>query len=366
MKNSIVSEIKRKSENKIVTIFDKLPAIIASVFSVLFSLSIVFQLTNIVNGFVLVFLTVFIVLFVTMNEIVKVNQVKKLFNGIKTAIIPFGITLILSIGLSGIGIWFWVNKSDEIKETSNINKVEKINLIKKEYNNKILNLKNDVFENSKEFESLNLELSFLKSRTTSNNDERTLIRENIYKLQNNIQVQREKFNNSKYSEIESLNELMNNDIDVVNVLYQTNMNKTNKNDLISYIFLTLILITEFAIIILNKILSEKENNFNLIVNSDLAKKFLIQRNILESLYLTKGINNKVNINDAKYSPANGNNELIWSDITTMYNIFISIGILSETDTNTNNVISNTIVLDKESALKRFDEYFNTFLKIKLS
>lgn len=365
MKTSIVNEIKKQSENRIVTIFDRVPAIIASVFSVIFSLSIVFELKTIVNGFVLGFLILFVVLFLTFNEVVKVRMIKKVFNGFKTAIISFIITFLLSVGLSTIGIWFWTNKTDEIKQKNNIERVENINSIKKEYNAKILNLKNVVFEDTKEFLNLKTDLDFLKSRGTATIDERNKVRDNIYRLQETIQIQRDKFNANKQKEIDSLNELMLNDIEVTTTIYQTDVNKMNRNNFVTYIFITLILITEFAIIILNKLLSEKENKFNEVVNSDVAKKYLIQRNILESIYLTKGINNNININNVKYSPANVNNVLEWGDITAMYNNFIDLGILNKGEV-IESVLTNVILLNKSEALEMFDNYFNTILKLRLS
>lgn len=361
----ITNEILKQSTNKIVTVIDRIPALIASIFSVLFALSIVLTLKDIVNGFTLVFLGLFIVLFVTMNEVVKVKMIKRVFNGNKGSLIPFAITFILSIGLSGIGIWYWTNKTDEIKQVSNINKVNEINVVKNKYADKILNLKNETFETTKEFESLNSELSFLKSRGTASIDERNKVRENIYKLQEQINVSRGTFNDNKLNQIELLNELMNNEMDVINVGYANNMQKTDRNNFISYIFLSLILITEFAIIILNKILSEKENKFNEILNSNFAQKYIIERNILISLYYLKDKNDIIDINKAKYSPANMNNVLLWEDLTVMYNMFISLGILESVE-GEYKVLTNRIVVDREKAIKLFDEYYNTFLKIRLS
>jgi len=205
----------------------------------------------------------------------------------------------------------------------------------------------------------------LKTRGTASIDERNKVRDNIYKLQEQINVSRETFNNNRLNEVELLNELMNNEIEVISVRYDNNMQKTDKNNFVSYIFLTLILITEFAIIILNKILSEKEIKFNEFLNSDFVKKYLVERNVLLSLFLVAGKDSIVNINNAKYSPANVNNVLSWDEIRITYNTFITLGIL-ETIDNDNKVLTNRIIVSEKEALNLFDKYYNTFLKIKLS
>lgn len=83
----------------------KLSALVASIFSVLFSLSIVLELANIVNGIVLIFLTIFTVLFLITNERIKVQQLKNVYKGSKKSILPFMVTFVISIVLSSIGIY---------------------------------------------------------------------------------------------------------------------------------------------------------------------------------------------------------------------------------------------------------------------
>jgi len=64
MKNLNLTEyVRRKRSFNMVNIFDYLPATIANVFSVLFATSIILELKDLVNGFVLVFLSLFIILF---------------------------------------------------------------------------------------------------------------------------------------------------------------------------------------------------------------------------------------------------------------------------------------------------------------
>ena len=109
-------------------------AFIASVFSVIFALSIVFELRNIVSGFVLAFLIVFIVLFLILNEKLKVENVRKLYKGNKKGIIPFGLTFVISVTLSSIGIYLWTNKSMDAKIEVSESTISQEILIQKSYN----------------------------------------------------------------------------------------------------------------------------------------------------------------------------------------------------------------------------------------
>ena len=64
-----------KTLMKIKTI-EKIPAILFSIFSVLFSMSIVKELYNLVEIYFLVVLVVFIASFLIYNEVVKVRELK--------------------------------------------------------------------------------------------------------------------------------------------------------------------------------------------------------------------------------------------------------------------------------------------------
>lgn len=359
--NTLTGTIQRNISNKYINVLDRVPAIVASLFSILFALSITIELHNLISGIVLTFLIVFIILFLVLNEVIKVKMIRSLFNGIKTSIIPFIITFLLSCGLSGIGIYFWTNKSIQIKDNSILVKSISINDIKQKYNTNILDINNKTFEETEEFKVLNKDINFWTTRRAANVKERADIRIKIDIIQNTIIKQRNVYNKNKQLSIEQVNELMIQEMNIVDVKYNASTNKMNRNNFVSYIFFTLIIITEFAIIILNKILVEKENKLTEFLNSDKVKNYLQQRNILISLFMVKDEDNRVNLNKAKYSPANINNVLEWSELTAMYNNFISLGILIDSKVE-DNILTNKINLTETDALKQFDLYFEKYFK----
>ena len=107
----------RQSNNlKLMKFSDYVPATIANIFSVIFSTSIIMELRGIVNGYVLILLSVFIILFLIQNEIIKVKEIRKVFAGSKNALLPFSITFIISVCLATIGMYFFTNKAAEIKD----------------------------------------------------------------------------------------------------------------------------------------------------------------------------------------------------------------------------------------------------------
>jgi hypothetical protein len=372
--NSLTGLVRKSNTNSFIKWFDYLPALIANTFSVIFSLSIVLELKNILSGYVLILLSVFVILFLIYNEVTKVQYVRKVFKGVKSAIIPLILTFIISLTLASIGIYLFTNKSVDISNSNNMDKVVKINDISYKYQSKINELNNNViFETSKEFEALNKELYYWKHISAATLIERDNIRNRIDKIQNDIQSQRTMFNENKRLSINQLNSLMNNEINIVNTQYNNTNNKTTKNNFISYIFLSLIIITEFATIILNKNIAEKQILRDEFINSDLSKKFIISSNILTSMYLTS-YNDVTTIEKAKYCEAN---KLIWDDLALLYNQFINLGILDEGEVvvhksldkdhneKTKKVLTNKFLVNEIEAQQLLNGYFEKLLKMKV-
>lgn len=374
MKNNLVDLIRKQNENKFIKLIDYIPALISNTFSVLFSLSIVLELKNILSGYVLILLSVFVVLFLIYNEVTKVQYVRKVFKGVKTAIIPLIITFIISLTLASIGIYLFTNKTTDIKDNNNMDKVVKINNINYTYQSKINELNNTmVFETSKEYEALNKELYYWKHLSAATLIERDNIRNRIDKIQNDIQSQRTLFNENKRVSINQLNTLLNNEVQIINTQYNNTNNKSTKNNFISYIFLSLIIITEFATIVLNKNIAEKQILRDEFCNSDLSKKYIVASNILTSMFLTsyKGV---TNIEKAKYSEAN---KFEWNELSLLYNQFINLGILDEgqviehksldKDYNekTKKVLTNKFIVDESIAQVLLNGYYEKLLKMKV-
>lgn len=348
------------NKNQFLSFWDYIPALLANIFSVIFSLSIVLELKNVVSGYVLIILSIFVVLFLIQNEATKVIYVRKTFKGIKNAVIPLIITFLISISLASIGIYLFVNKATDIKDNSNIEKNILINDINNKFQIKITEISNNQFEQSSEYQSLNKELIYWKSVSAATLDERNNIRLRIDNLQKNIISQRSLFDQNKKNNIVQLNKLLNNELSIIEAKYNKSMNNSNKNNFITYIFLSLIIITEFATIILNKNIAEKQIKRDSFTNSPLSKRYIATSNILKSLYMTAK-NNVTDINLAKYSPAN---KFSWEDLCLVYNQFISIGILDEGEVkqiNDKKLLVNNILLSEAEAQKKLAEYYEIAL-----
>ena len=372
----LTSMINKQISHRFINIWCYIPALIANLFSIIFSLSIVLELKNIIsNIYILILLSIFVVLFLVYNEVTKVQYVRKVFKGVKSAIIPLIITFIISLTLASIGIWLFTNKSIDINNSSNMEKVVKINDISYKYQSKINDINNNmVYETSKEYKSLNDELYYWKHVSAATLLERDNIRLRIDKLQNDIQSNRTMFNENKRVAINQLNTLLNNEINIINTQYNNSMSKTHKNNFISYIFLSLIIITEFATIILNRNIAEKQiSRDEFLENNPIVKKYIISKNILTSIYLTS-YNGITTIEKAKYCEAN---KLVWEDLALLYNQFINLGILdagevivhTNIDSNGNDktkkVLTNKFMVDEVTALNKLDKYFEKLLAMKL-
>ena len=84
-------------------------------------------------------------------------------------------------------------------------------------------------------------------------------------------------------------------VSTINAKYNRTNNNTQKNNFISYIFLSLIIITEFATIILNKNIAEKQLKIAEFTDGEMAKTYIVVRNTLTTLYMTKDLNGETNI-----------------------------------------------------------------------
>ena len=166
-------------------------------------------------------------------------------------------------------------------------------------------------------------------------------------------------------------------MDIVDVKFTNQSKEVNKNNFLTYILLTLIIVVEFAIIYLNNNIAKVETEFIQYTNNDVVKKYKVGRKLLECLFLTS---NRVvkddnstelitNINKAKYSHVNKLENLQWEDLIELYNLYIDLDILDrgfvkkKDESDENGVLTNKFqVEDIESALKRYDQYYNVILK----
>jgi len=368
MKN-LTQVVRDEQKLKLMNFIDYLPALIVNIFSVLFSTSIILELRGVVNGWVLILLSVFIIYFLIQNEVFKVKYIRKVFKGNKNALLPFVGTFVLSVSLATMGMYFYTNKSNQIRDLGTLDKSEQLNQIRQKYQIQIDNINNLSYETSKSYEALQQELKYWKKASANDIDERKDIRSKVNSIQNDINKQRDLFNIDKNSRINGLNNLMLSETTIAENKFTNKVNKSKTVDFISYVLL--ILITEFSTIILNKNVVEKHNVVEQLIDSKLAKTYIIASNILSSLYMTSK-DGWISINNAKYSYANKDNVLSWDEIKQIYNNFISLGILIDSDIRIHNdiatgeekkVLFNRLALNETEAQDKLNQYFDRFMRM---
>lgn len=357
-------------------LFVNIAAKIASIFSILFALSIVYELNNHVESWLLIMLSVFITFFLIVNEVIKVRSIKAMYNNKLKSLLTFLFTFILSLSLSSIGIYLWVNKTDNINSESLINKTVETNNLKSDYRLKIESIRNNEFESTNQYKQLSDDLTFWRNRRAGDVEEREYIRENIVRVENLIQTNRREFNDNKNLLIVGLENELYSQLDIVDVQFTNQSKEVNKNNFLTYILLTLIIVVEFAIIYLNNSIAKNDNEFVQYTNNDIVRKYKIGRKLLESLFLTSngidkgdGVEYYTTINKAKYSYITKLENLTWDDVTELYNLYIDLDILDrgyikkKDESDETGVLTNTFqVLNIKSALERYDQFYNVILK----
>lgn len=358
-------------------LFVNIAAKIASVFSILFAMSIVYELRNHVDSWLLIILSIFISFFLIVNEVIKVRSIKAMYNNKLKSLLTFLFTFILSLSLSTIGIYLWVNKTDNINSESLITKAVETNDLKSDYRMQIESIRNNKFESSNQYKQLSEDLSFWRNRRAADVEERGYIRDNIVRIENQIQTNRKEYNDNQNLSISKLENELQSKLDIVDVKFTNQSKEVNKNNFLTYILLTLIVVVEFAIIYLNNNIAKVETEFVQYTNNDIVKKYKVGRKLLESLFLTSnsvdtgsGYTELItNINKAKYSYVNKLENLQWDDLIELYNLYIDLDILDrgfvkkKEESDETGVLTNKFqVEDIESALKRYDQYYNVILK----
>jgi len=358
-------------------LFVNIAAKIASVFSILFAMSIVYELRNHVDSWLLIMLSIFISFFLIVNEVIKVRSIKAMYNNKLKSLLTFLFTFILSLSLSTIGIYLWVNKTDNINSESLITKAVESNDLKSVYRTQIESIRNNEFESSNQYKQLSEDLTFWRNRRAADVEERDKIRDNIVRIENQIQTNRKEYNDNQNLSISNLENELQSKLDIVDVKFTNQSKEVNKNNFLTYILLTLIVVVEFAIIYLNYNIAKVDTEFVQYTNNDIVKKYKVGRKLLESLFLTanrvdtgSGYTELItNINKAKYSYVNKLENLQWDDLIELYNLYIDLDILDrgfvkkKEESDETGVLTNKFQVENiESALKRYDQYYNVILK----
>ena len=367
----LTSIINEKNTRKFSHWSFQIPAYAASFFSVVFSTSIILELKESLGLFALILTGCFLVFFMLVNEALKITNIRKSFKGVKTALIPFIITFTISITIASISIYFLTNKTEKINDNAIINKSIELNKIEQKYGLKIDSIKsNNVYEKTTEYINLKSNLGYWQNRKAMTLIERNEINTNILKIENDINASKLNHNNSIDNIINNYNVLKQSEISILDNSHNKTTNETKNINFITYLLVVIMLIVELGIVYLNKFIAEDEVKEDEFSQSPLSKKYVLGRYILETIYLHKDENNTTNINVAKYCYELINNISQWDDTTldkwnelkSIYNLYISLGILDKGVVN-EKVLCNNVLIEKQQALTMYDAHHEKFFSI---
>lgn len=290
----------------------KISAIIASIFSVIFSLSIVFNLKEFVAPGVFTFSTIFVTLLVVFNEWVKVGELRKRYWGKKSALTIIIITFIFSFAMSTTGIYLWVNQTQEIDIEINDGLSKEKLKIEEKYNLKLDSIDN--LPKGSEYNEVLEQIEYWKDRSPANLQERQMIRENIADLETEKNNLYKSFIEYKSGLKSRLNNQKQAELSYIETQARGEVKKLNKNDFLSTIFFLMVAFTEFVIIFIQYRISVfyTEEQRNVIA---MVRDFEL-RNL-----------DTVHINKVKYSKFHKIED--FEEIKLLYNLLIEVGSLDE-------------------------------------
>lgn len=290
----------------------KISAWIASIFSIVFSLSMLSELSKTANLLTLILSGSFLIFTVVFVEWLKVTELSKRFRNQKSNIYVIVFSFVFSISVSTIGIWLWLNKSQEIKvETANSYN-EKLLELEKLYNVKADSINNIPF--SSEYNQVLSDLSYWKTRSVATIEERNQIRENIVKLEN----KRTDLYNSSVRLKESLKTDLNKQKQAQQNLLLSNTkgneSKAGRNEFISVVFFLMVGFVEFIIIFIQyRIATYFTGEQSGVVK--MVKDFEL-RNL-----------SSIDVNKVKYSVFHGMQD--WEEIKLLYNLLIELNVIDK-------------------------------------
>lgn len=334
---------------------DHRPSIIVSVFTIIFSLSIVLEIREMLaNEIMFYVLTVFVGIFLIFNEFFKNEELRKFFSATKKANLSILlITFTLSVGLSLIGTYLWVNKSYDTELASNDRKTVVSENLANELYKQLSNIKesNQLINNSEyKQEYANIQLQKAELKRVWKQEERAEILHKIGVMEDRVREIAQKINRENEAKEAELRSLYKAKIESEKSKNQVLSQKSTRNAFISYILCFLTLLNDFVAIMFAKKTSERENRKEDFINSEEALRYVKMRHFLKIILMKKKVGSKLCIWDIK----NSNPSWDWiKDTSFFFSILQITGITSVV------AKSEAIVeVDSETALIIFDTYFN--------
>ena len=362
---------------------------VLSFFSVLFSLSIIRELSSLgIESYLVIIFGIFLALLIIANEVIKVNRLILLFSNNKSTenIVVGSLTVILSIVVSLYGIYKFLDKTEVNKNQITLESSSVITDTTNYYNTKIKEVESSLITNVEPFKSkyliyqnqldqYNSDRDNYKNSTLNNNNLRSYykeINEKIDVLNNNIINLNNEFDVYKNQEVSKLKtELSNIVTELEKNTNEFESNFNNKNNIIIFLFMFFTLLTEFGIIFISSKISDvnvenlkvKEYNDNIIKNkishiknTREFKEFELYKNIIERLLTVKTVNSSITLNEIKSMVNNDN--LTLNQINKIIDDFRTLGIISQPVKR----IGSKIQMDMEESLYTLRKYFEPYFK----
>lgn len=229
-------------------------------------------------------------------------------------------TIVISFGMSLIGILFWINSTydNEIKLSNHV--AEKITDIDKKYQVLIDSVSKITLP---EYEQILLDLKFWKERRSDSKEQRDEILKNIRFLESKKIELSKSIDENRSLQKTVLISAKNNELSLLNTQEKNEGKKMNKNNLLSWIFFTMVLISEIIIVNIQKqIVNMFDDNQRAIIN---VLKDCELRN-LESISINEFKFNRFNKYVKSYHDHSHNNDM-WEETKKDYNILVEVGII---------------------------------------
>ena len=275
-----------------------------SLFSIIFASQIAFELKSSLETKELVYIFIsFVIFFLIINEGIKIFQCRKIkSNGNVLNIFILIFTFSLSLSLSGLGVYFMSNSSLKVNIDNSFNKDNSINNINIKYASKLDSIQNLEYFTTNEYIYLSNQIKSLKRGKKS-----IVNKAKIDSLSIQINEGKKIFDTNKKEKLIEYNNAKASELKLANTKYNNTNKQNKKNNAVSYIFITLVIISEFMIFFINNKIGEMKKA-NVIKNimvirkkEESNKEYLKARKLLTYLYTVRGKGDDFSIKTLQYS-----------------------------------------------------------------
>lgn len=336
--------------------------LIASIFSVLFSLSLIKEaFTMNIETYVLAILTVFTVLFLIFNEYHKVTELYHHFDGRHGSLFMVSLTFVVSLCMSGIGIYLWTNKTFETTLQSDLNTSKERSVIELRYNLIIDSIASVQPENTSEYKRLKNEIDYWKGRSPANIIERDSLRQKVSGSQRDLNLYFGQFKQETSNKVELYRQMMQSELNQLETNKSVTIKRSLRANYISLIFFIMVVITEFVIVFITKGCVTDDRNLNNVLSSYHFQRYEMCYKILTDVLMRK--NSIEKIDDVKYNPFfksyinQDNDKNFYKETNLVWFLFKDLGIL--------NINGEDRLENVRHAQKLLRDYYETILWIDI-